>query len=101
MHTLKLVCIALLLVSGSVKSLFAQSAARSYAGEPDPARQESRAYLFGDWNTAEPLDYALGTLFPTTFESFDPAATPALEICFYSVSNFYVKSAVLAGDRNP
>ena len=26
----------------------------------------------------EPLDYALGNLFPTTFESFNPAGTPAL-----------------------
>lgn len=56
---------------------------------------------FGASYVIEPLDYALGNLFPTTFESFDPAATPAFEIRFYPVSNFYVKSAVLAGNRNP
>jgi carbohydrate-selective porin OprB len=28
----------------------------------------------------EPLDYAFGNLFPTTYESFNPAGTPAAEI---------------------
>lgn len=56
---------------------------------------------FGASYVIEPLDYALGNLFPTTFESFDPAATPAFEIRFFPVSHFYVKSAVLAGNRNP
>lgn len=56
---------------------------------------------FGASYIIEPLDYALGNLFPTTFESFDPAATPAFEIRYYPISDFYVKSAVLAGNRNP
>src|SRR5271168_620468 len=49
----------------------------------------------------EPLDYALGNLFPATFESFDPAATPAFEVRVAPVRNVYVKSAVLAGNRDP
>jgi|SRR5277367_1315560 len=56
---------------------------------------------FGASYVIEPFDYALGNLFPTTFESFDPAATPAFELRFFPVSHFYVKSAVLAGNRNP
>jgi carbohydrate-selective porin OprB len=49
----------------------------------------------------EPLDYALGNLFPTTYESFNPAATPAAQIQFFPWRTFYIKSAVLAGNRNP
>ena len=56
---------------------------------------------FGASYVIEPLDYALGNLFSTTFESFDPAATPAVEIRFFPVKHFYVKSAALAGNRNP
>lgn len=56
---------------------------------------------FGASYLIEPLDYAFGNLFPTTYESFNPAATPAFEIRFYPVNNFYIKSAVLAGNRNP
>src|SRR6202162_2777400 len=49
----------------------------------------------------EPLDYAMGNLFRTTYESFNPAATPAAEIQFAPTRNFYIKSAVLAGNRAP
>jgi porin len=56
---------------------------------------------FGASYVMEPLDYALGNLFPTTFESFDPAATPAVEVRYFPTSDFYLKSAVLAGNRNP
>lgn len=49
----------------------------------------------------EPLNYALGNLFPTTFESFDPAATPAAEIRGVPWRTLYVKAAVLSGNRNP
>ena len=48
----------------------------------------------------EPMGYALGNLF-TTFESFDPPSTPAVEIRVVPVHNFYVKSMVLAGDPSP
>jgi porin len=49
----------------------------------------------------EPLDYALGNLFSTTYESFNPAATPAAQIQVYLWRNLYIKSAVLSGNRNP
>ena len=49
----------------------------------------------------EPLDYALGNLFSTTYESFSPAATPAAEIRFVPTPNVYVKSAILSGNHNP
>jgi uncharacterized membrane protein YoaK (UPF0700 family)/carbohydrate-selective porin OprB len=48
----------------------------------------------------EPMGYALGNLF-TTFESFDPPSTPAMEIRVTPLHNLYVKSMVLAGDRSP
>jgi porin len=48
----------------------------------------------------EPLGYALGNLF-TTFESFDPFSTPAMEIRVVPVDEVYVKAMVLAGDRMP
>jgi len=56
---------------------------------------------FGSSYLIEPMDYALGNLFSNTFESFDPAATPAAEIRVVPVKHFYLKSAVLAGNRNP
>jgi porin len=56
---------------------------------------------YGGSYLIEPLDYALGNLFPTTFESFNPAGTPALEVRVFPLPNFYVKSAVLSGNRNP
>src|ERR1700719_126104 len=49
----------------------------------------------------EPLDYAMGNLFSTTYESFNPAATPAAEIRFAPAENFYIKSAMLDGNRAP
>jgi porin len=49
----------------------------------------------------EPMDYALGNLFPTTYESFNPAATPAAQIQVFLWRTLYIKSAVLAGNRNP
>ncbi|MCU1298655.1 MAG: Carbohydrate-selective porin [Acidobacteriaceae bacterium] len=48
----------------------------------------------------EPMGYALGNLF-TDFESFDPPSTPAMEVRVVPVHHFYVKSMVLAEDRNP
>ena len=49
----------------------------------------------------EPLDYAFGNLFSTTYESFNPAATPAVQIQVFPWRTLYFKSAVLAGNRNP
>jgi len=48
----------------------------------------------------EPMGYALGNL-STTFESFDPPSTPALEIRAVPARNLYVKSMVLAAVRSP
>jgi porin len=48
----------------------------------------------------EPMGYALGNLF-TTFESFDPPSTPAMEIRVVALRNLYVKSMVLAAVSSP
>jgi porin len=56
---------------------------------------------YGGSYVIEPLDYALGNLFPTTFESFNPAATPAAEIRVIPWRTLYVKAAVLSGNRDP
>jgi porin len=48
----------------------------------------------------EPMGYALGNLF-TTFESFDPPSTPAVELRVIPVHSVYVKSMVEAEDRDP
>src|SRR5215813_11266700 len=48
----------------------------------------------------EPMGYALGNLF-TTFESFDPFSTPAMEIRVVPFDNLYVKSMVFPQDRSP
>ncbi|HWZ60226.1 MAG TPA: carbohydrate porin, partial [Gemmatimonadaceae bacterium] len=48
----------------------------------------------------EPMGYALGNLF-TTFESFDPASTPAAELRVVPIDHVYVKAMVLAQDRSP
>src|SRR6266436_3707583 len=48
----------------------------------------------------EPMGYALGNL-STDFESFDPPSTPAMEVRVVPTHNFYVKSMVLAEDRDP
>ena len=49
----------------------------------------------------EPLGYAIGNLFPATYESFDPAATPAAEIRIVPSRYFYWKGAIFSGNRNP
>lgn len=56
---------------------------------------------YGSSYTMGPLGYALGNLFSATYESFNPAATPAAEVMVVPRSYFYVKSAVLGGNRNP
>lgn len=56
---------------------------------------------YGGSYLIEPLDYALGNLFPTTYESFNPAGTPAAEIRVIPWRTLYVKAAVLSGNRDP
>jgi carbohydrate-selective porin OprB len=48
----------------------------------------------------EPMGYALGNLF-TTFESFDPPSTPAVEVRVVPIHYLYLKSMVEAEDREP
>ena len=48
----------------------------------------------------EPMGYALGNLF-TDFESFDPPSTPAAEVRVVPLEYLYVKSMVIAEDRDP
>ena len=49
----------------------------------------------------EPIDYALGNLFGTVYESFDPAGVPTAEVRVVPEKHFYVKGAITAGNRNP
>jgi porin len=56
---------------------------------------------YGSSYVIEPLGYALGNLFVTAYESFDPEATPAAEVMFVPSKHLSLKSAVLAGNRNP
>lgn len=53
----------------------------------------------GSW-LMEPLGYAFGNLFGATYESYNPAGTPGFEVRFAPIRNFYVKSAVMAGNRD-
>jgi porin len=55
---------------------------------------------YGGSYLMEPLGYALGNL-GTDYESFDPASTPAAEVMVVPNKHLYVKSAILAGNRNP
>ena len=54
----------------------------------------------GSW-LIEPLGYAFGNLFGSIYESFNPAGTPGVEARFAPSRNFYVKSSVMAGNRDP
>jgi porin len=54
----------------------------------------------GSW-LIEPLGYAFGNLFSSIYESFNPAGTPGAEVRFAPKRNFYVKTAVMAGNRDP
>jgi porin len=56
---------------------------------------------FGTSYVIEPLNYAFGNLFSTTYESFAPAGTPAAMIQIVPWRGVYLKSAVLSGNRNP
>jgi porin len=56
---------------------------------------------YGDSWLIEPMGYAFGNLFSTVYESFNPAGTPGAEIRVAPTRHSYVKSAVMAGNRNP
>jgi porin len=55
---------------------------------------------FGASFIFEPMGYALGNLV-TTYESFDPPSTPAMELRVIPLTHFYAKSMVFAADRFP
>lgn len=57
--------------------------------------------LFGPSFIIEPLQYAFGNLYSTTYENFDPPSTPAAEVRLIPTSHFYIKSMVNAAIRNP
>jgi porin len=54
----------------------------------------------GSW-LIEPMGYAFGNLFSSIFESFNPAGTPGAEVRFAPKRSFYLKSAVMSGNRDP
>ena len=56
---------------------------------------------YGGSYLIEPIDYAFGNLFSTTYESFNPAGTPAAEARVILCKTLYIRSAVLSGNRNP
>src|SRR6202453_2691706 len=58
------------------------------------AQHDAGSFIF------EPMGYALGNLF-TTFESFDPPSTPAMEVRVVPVHHFYLKSMAFAAVRSP
>src|SRR5262249_12503401 len=54
----------------------------------------------GSW-LIEPMGYAFGNLFSSIFESFNPAGTPGAEVRVTPIRYFYIKSKVIAGNRDP
>jgi porin len=49
----------------------------------------------------EPMGYALGNLFSTDFETFDPPSTPAFEVRFIPAHYLYIKSMIASENRTP
>jgi|SRR5665213_449607 len=66
-----------------------------FAGQDSYGQQN-----FGKSFVSEPLGANPDNL-SETFESYDPAATPAFEVRAVPLHHFYVKSMVLAEDRRP
>lgn len=57
--------------------------------------------IYGGSYIIEPLDYAFGNLFTNTFESFNPAGTPGIQIRAQPTHNLYFTAAVISGNRDP
>ena len=57
--------------------------------------------IYGASYLIEPLDYAFGNLFTNTFESFNPAGTPGVQVRVQATHNFYLTAAAISGNRNP
>ena len=83
-----------------LQQLFFNSRLRIRAGQLAGLDFYGNQEYGGSW-LIEPMGYAFGNLFSTIYESFNPAGTPGAEIRVAPTRNFYVKSAVMAGNRNP
>jgi porin len=55
---------------------------------------------YGSSYLIEPLGYAFGNLFSATYEPYNPAGTPGVEIRFAPTRSFYFKTAAMAGNRD-
>jgi porin len=56
---------------------------------------------YGASYVIEPLDYAYGNLFTNTFESFNPAGTPGVQVRVQPTHDLYFTAAVISGNRDP
>ena len=57
--------------------------------------------LYGASYVIEPLDYAFGNLFSNTFEPFNPAGTPGVQVRLQPTRDLYFTAAVMSGNRDP
>ena len=57
--------------------------------------------IYGASYIIEPLDYAFGNLFSNTFESFNPAGTPGVQVRVQPTHDLYFTAAVISGNRDP
>ena len=57
--------------------------------------------IYGASYVIEPLDYAFGNLFTNTFESFNPAGTPGVQVRVQPTHDLYFTTAVISGNRDP
>ena len=83
-----------------VQQLFLNNKLRVRAGQLAGLDFYGNQEYGGSW-LIEPMGYAFGNLFGSIYESFNPAGTPGAEVRFAPKRNFYVQSAVMAGNRNP
>jgi carbohydrate-selective porin OprB len=83
-----------------VQQLFLHNKLRIRAGQLAGLDFYGNQEYGGTW-LMEPLGYAFGNLFSSIYESFNPAGTPGAEIYVAPTKHLYVKSAVMAGNRNP
>ncbi|HKW35982.1 MAG TPA: carbohydrate porin [Candidatus Acidoferrum sp.] len=83
-----------------VQQLFLDNKIRVRAGQLAGLDFYGNQEYGGTW-LIEPLGYAYGNLFSSIFESFNPAGTPGVEARLSPTKNFYVKSAVISGNRDP
>ena len=83
-----------------VQQLFLNNKLRVRAGQLAGLDFYGNQEYGGSW-LIEPMGYAFGNLFSSIYESFNPAGTPRAEVRFAPNRNFYVKSAVMAGSRDP